>query len=589
MRYRNLGKWDNVSESYGLIFVAQLIDELLFEFTLDTYKPSAMNSSLLVKEAITTIKAIESGTIKRPNLNHILDELCESLDKDQVAKELLTVELKGIKAVLKNQKSTESSVTTTIELLYSQLRLGIYKKKNEELLMLEVCESQSPRSLRSLTRSYITTLLNFGFSAKHIQKVSQDFFFYSKNRIHGNEAISEYLENFSVEAKEYSVIYRAPKYLSEFTLAGDHLGITATDNLDDFSDVIKRYNFKLRNNEIYLLVPKNKSKDFYFAKSISDRKIEQFQTLIGLYHHKEAPAPIIECLVVDSDKKQVLKASKSINPMHKCQDSKPGVASRKLAEFMDGFSMQRDSFLKFNRSAELHALALSSESIENQMINLWIALESLIPNKDSRTETSQIEHIAASIIPFLNLGYINKITTRLSKDLFQWDSRLAKRMLKNIQGDGIAYRLSNFLIFDEFSDRRQELESSFKSYHLLKDRYEYVKYLFSSPENIIKSLDAHKIRVEWQIRRIYRARNMIVHDGVTPSYSEVLIENTHDYLDTVMTGLMVLASAKNTLDTIDQGFKMVEINYVSYYKSLNEKGLVFTQNNIYDLLFKHPI
>jgi hypothetical protein len=128
--------------------------------------------------------------------------------------------------------------------------------------------------------------------------VSQNFFFYSKNRIHGNEAISEYLENFSVEAKEYSVIYRAPKYLSEFTLAGDHLGITATDNLDDFSDVIKRYNFKLRNNEIYLLVPKNKSKDFYFAKSISDRKIEQFQTLIGLYHHKEAPAPIIECLVV---------------------------------------------------------------------------------------------------------------------------------------------------------------------------------------------------------------------------------------------------------------------------------------------------
>ena len=68
-----------------------------------------------------------------------------------------------------------------------------------------------------------------------------------------------------------------------------------------------------------------------------------------------------------------------------------------------------------------------------------------------------------------------------------------------------------------------------------------------------------------------------------------MIENTHDYLDTVMSGLMFLASAKNTLDTIDQGFKMVEINYASYYKSINEKGLAFTQDNIYDLLFKHPI
>jgi hypothetical protein len=589
MKYRNLKKWDDVDNSYGLVFVAQLIDELLFEYTLDTYKPSAMNASLLVIEAMSTIKAIESGTIRRPNLKHILDELCENLDKDDVAKELLTVELKGVKAVLKDPKSNDSSVSTTVELLKNQLRLDVYIKKNQELLILEVCENQSPPALRTLTRSYITSLLNFGFSAKYIQKVSQRFFFYSKNRISGNEAIRDYLELFSAEAKEYNVIYRAPKYLSAFKLAGDHLGIKVTDSLEEFKVPLNRYNFGLRNNETYLLVPKTESKDLYFAKSISDRKIEQFQTLIGLYHHKEAPAPIIECLVIDSDQQQILKAMKSINPMHKCQDSKPGVASRKLAEFMEGFSMQPDSFNKFNRCAELHALALSSESIENQMINLWIALESLIPNKDSNNDISQIEHIAGSIIPFLNLGYINKIVTRLSKDLFQWDMRLTKKMLRNIHGDGIAYRLSNFLILEEFSDRRIELESSFKNFHLLEVRYNYVKYLLSEPANIINSLETHKTRVEWQIRRIYRVRNMIVHDGATPSYSEVLIENIHDYLDTVMSGIMVLASSQNTLDTIDQGFKMVEINYDSYYKSLNKKGLEFNQDNIYALLFSNPI
>ena len=230
MKFRNLRKWDNVDESYGLVFLAQLVDELLFEFTLDTYKPSAMNTSLLVREALETIKAIESGTIKRPNLRHILDELCENLDKDDVAKKLLSVELKGVKAVLKDPKSTESSVVTTIELLNNQLQLDIYKSKNEELLIQEVCDSQSPASLRSLTRSYITTLLNSDFSAKHIQKQSQKFFFYSTNRIAGNNAISDYLELFSVEAEEYSVIYRAPKYLSEFKLAARQLGITITDS-----------------------------------------------------------------------------------------------------------------------------------------------------------------------------------------------------------------------------------------------------------------------------------------------------------------------------------------------------------------------
>lgn len=129
MRYRSLRKWDDIENSKGLIFVAQLIDELLFDFTLDTYKPSAMNTSLLVIEAINTIQAIETGSIKRPNLKHILDELCESLERDKVAHALLSVDFSGIKSILKNPKSTISSVTTTVDLLNRQIPLKRYKEK----------------------------------------------------------------------------------------------------------------------------------------------------------------------------------------------------------------------------------------------------------------------------------------------------------------------------------------------------------------------------------------------------------------------------------------------------------------------------
>ena len=41
----------------------------------------------------------------------------------------------------------------------------------------------------------------------------------------------------------------------------------------------------------------------------------------------------------------------------------------------------------------------------------------------------------------------------------------------------------------------------------------------------------HAKRVEWQIKRIYRNRNMIVHNGEKTPYLSLLVENLHSYVD----------------------------------------------------------
>ncbi|WP_219013314.1 HEPN domain-containing protein [Shewanella algae] len=587
MKFRSLRKWDDIENSKGLILFAQMVDELLFEFTLNTYKPSAMNTSLLIREAIQTHKAVEAGTIQKPNLGHILNELCENLDKDIVAQSLLFVDVKGIKATLKDPKSSGSSILTCIKLLENQIPLNRYKNKNEELLIECICGDQNPSKIRGFTRSYITTLLNSGYSEKYIQKLSRSYFHYSDDRISGNSAIKDYLELFNKEVQEYFVIYRAPGYFKHFIKGAAKIGITVTDEVADFGNAIDRFNFKLKQNEIYMLA-KCKAKEPHAAKKYADIKIDQLQTLIGLYHHKEAPKPILDGLVVFPDKENGKKISSHFNPMHKCRDLEAGVAARRLEMFMDGFSMERESFYRFNRSAELHALALGSDSVENQLINLWIALESLIPNKDD-DKISQIEHISKSIMPFLNLNYIQKIATRLSKDLLLWNKGKTKEILRQVDGNGVMEKTCHLLALDKYEQLRGELANSFGDFHLLHERYKYLEFLFSSPANFVTALDAHTQRVDWQIRRIYRARNMIVHDGVTPSYVEILIENTHDYLDSIFSSLMTLASQEYVLNSIDQGFKMVEISFSSYLKSLNKKGISFTEGNIDQLLFKHRV
>jgi hypothetical protein len=578
MKFRSLHKWDDAQGSKELILFAQLVDELLFEFTLDTYKPSAMNTSLLVREAIQTYIGIESGTIKGPNFKHVIDELCENLDKDLVAKSLILVDLGGIKSTLKDPKKPDKSKLTCLKLIAHQIPLNIYKLKNEELLIKAICETKDSSSIRSLTRSYMTTLLNSGYSEKNIQGLAREYFHYSASRISGNSDISSFLDNFKNEPEEFQVVYKGPSFLNGFKSSAEKLGITITEDKGELSQVINECSFNLGLNQIYLIT-KSKAKEYQKAKKYSDSSIDQLQTLIGLYHHKESPKKITEGLVIYPDLSRGRLVTSHFNPMHKCKDLKIGTASKKLNRFMDGFSMERESFFRFNRSADLHALALASDSVENQLINLWTALESLLPTKDN-DKLSQIEHISDSIMPFLNIGYIQKIVTRLSKDLLLWNSGISKSIFKEVECNGIPEKTINLLALDKYEDLRNDLKGRFNDFHLLSERFSYLERLMSSPSHVVSSLDSHKQRVDWQIRRIYRARNMIVHDGKTPSYTEILIENTHDYLDTIFSALMSLGSKDHVLNSIAQGFKMAELGYSSYYKKLNEKGLKFDEGNI---------
>src|SRR5690606_25939390 len=121
---------------------------------------------------------------------------------------------------------------------------------------------------------------------------------------------------------------------------------------------------------------------------------------------------------------------------------------------------------------------------------------------------------------------------------------------------------------------------NFRDFHLLSDRFQHFCNLFSSPKNLRELLERHNQRLAWQIRRIYRARNLIVHSGKTPSYTEILIENTHHYLDIVMGVLMNLAVQPKHISSIEQGFVHVNLNYSAMMKWLENKNSKFDETTI---------
>jgi hypothetical protein len=75
------------------------------------------------------------------------------------------------------------------------------------------------------------------------------------------------------------------------------------------------------------------------------------------------------------------------------------------------------------------------------------------------------------------------------------------------------------------------LDSLVSDSPLLRFRIERVRSVkLSGPAALRQSLEAYCRRVEWQLRRIYRARNHVIHRGQCPAGSRQLIQHLHSYL-----------------------------------------------------------
>ncbi|AIO40460.1 hypothetical protein DM40_1003 [Burkholderia cenocepacia] len=581
MRFRSLKKWDDPAACATLVYFAQLLDEMLFDFSLDTYKASVMHTGLLCREALQTIKEVDAGNIKAPNVGHVVSELVANFEKDPVALSLSPLPLNAFLPILKNPKTQHRELSTALELLALQTTPDRYRKKAEELLVSEVTKGGSISEIRRLTRIYITSLISSGFSPTYLQQTTKDYFYYGDDRIKSVDAIGGYFDKFPDKRSEFVVIFRLHDVFEHMAEAFSSFGVEITRKPPSGFDLTKYKSFTANGDDkLYGVVSKVEALDPYSARLSAEHRLKLCSTLISIFHHKEIPSWMSECVIRETSSGASKVIRTPMNSMLKCSDMTQSVASNRLKLLMSEFSLEQNSFMKFIRSAQLHSMALRSDFEENQILNLWIALESLVPSETKGEDVSNIEHIVDSLIPFLNIGYFEKLLTNLGKDLLRWNHTATRKALKLVPGQKISDKLVKLLVLSQFDAERAALENEFRDFHLLSDRFSYFRTVLSNPGKVMGALDAHRLRLEWQIRRIYRARNIIVHSGHTPSYTRSLIEHAHDYLDTVLAHLVALASRPKKVNSVAQGFKHVKMRYEMYCKGLSQKGLVFDSTNI---------
>jgi hypothetical protein len=543
LKAHNLRKWSLSPKIEGLLFFAQLVDELLFDYTIDTYKIPALNTKLLAHELYSALKEHEDNALRYGAIEPIANELQNRLKKDPVVKEILKDYFEEFIKSLGVSQNNLSDLKTSVLFLINKIS-DKYLKLVEHLLKKEIVDKpESKERITTLTRIYLVELFALGYSSAHIFFESERFFFSGNfpQKIDNVDLIDTYFKIFSGNKKIYNVILKGNKYYSLIKDYAKKLDIEITTKKPFLtfykkSENVKEYLSEDSNYPLYLIIKNIESVDTTKARELAYDKLNLIDSLAKYNVHRTNFAHIDAALAYSDDEKDFSIVKAPTPPTLK----RPDRSSEKLSELIDetvtaivSKKLDPESLMRLFRALKQHYTGLISTTKESQLLGLWSALEVIFPPKFQGDD--RIKQISDSIVPFICSGYAAKLSADLYNSIKNAEDANAIDLLKKVpEGDNNIEKCLALLSIRSNERIRDEIRNNLTWNPNLRNRIFYLSKKLSTGGEFHKTLKAHIERVSWQIRRIYRTRNMIIHTGKTVPYLNVLLENLHSYLDRVL-------------------------------------------------------
>jgi hypothetical protein len=273
-----------------------------------------------------------------------------------------------------------------------------------------------------------------------------------------------------------------------------------------------------------------KSLDYYSAQIKAERKLQAlFATSILYKPTKKAVIKHNKTLIINEES----SSKKYINPdssLKYIRDARN--AENNIAQFWELTErMSSEDVNQLFASLQYHKLALLSPTDEAKLVNLWIAVESLVQQGGKNIINRITEYIPSSV----TIGYIYLMMKAIPIDIRNLWKQLDTKTIRSKISKSSEYILHPFDLLTILVDKQhgeliKEFLNLIKDNPLLLYRIGYLsKDTFSKPKFLMERLKKHKKNIEWQIRRIYRARNYVMHKGIYPLKTRQLIQHLHSY------------------------------------------------------------
>jgi len=245
--------------------------------------------------------------------------------------------------------------------------------------------------------------------------------------------------------------------------------------------------------------------------------------------------------------------------------------------------LNNESTLRLSRALTRHHSALSSETPENQLLQFWSAVEVLFPpTSDSADRVAQISD---SVTPFVCSEYAAKLAADLFLSIKSCGLPEGLQLLSEVpEGNNPIEKCLALISIETNQPVREKFFQMLEWHPILRNRIYSLNVKFLSSDAVLNSLNVHIQLVSWQIRRIYRARNLIIHSGRTLPYVNVLVENVHSYVDRVLDVLNERTFHSPHRTAIDEISLEVKLETEAHLRNLKELGKTKCSSDNYKLI-----
>jgi hypothetical protein len=274
-------------------------------------------------------------------------------------------------------------------------------------------------------------------------------------------------------------------------------------------------------------LPAGKSLVVFRRKTMGLRAIDAAEKLraeirsnlnvLSLYRQSSDPVILSEMWIVEKDEIVRIQAYlPSLQNLHPRRDAS------KLSANVATSLEQRLSAGAFHESEvrsalDLNNLALSMHDHRLRLINIWSALECLASLVDGK---SIIDRVVKLVVPILTWRKIDKVVRYLSISIHYW-------LKKNpgIDRSSLPFKVGykdavhpeqilKLLCEPKDSVGIRGLLALVGKHPLLLYRVHRAWEIFHDPVQLQRDLERSSQRLTWHLWRIYRARNLLVHQGV---------------------------------------------------------------------------
>jgi hypothetical protein len=563
-------------EIQGLHFFAQCLDELLSDDSDDSYKAPALNLVTRLMELNILANDVQLSEISADSIRPFLEELEWGLNIDPViSEEEKDLALTGLKRLLTGSPSPKRIAPYADWVLDS---LANYFVRLKEQIQKNILDGNKKEMLRALAISLSAYIEVEGFSRRfayqHVQRKLIKVLNTNKT-IDIQKVINKFLNRFDRDSAEATVYYKGSKDFITFSPYTPDWQIEILEEVPehDSKDTAHIDFFTKDENTVFVAINSVTARDPYAARDKAESQLNSFASAIRYHCHESLLQFSENCVVKTSiDGRSIFSIiGVKPNPMLCGEkiDVNPQVISR-LTHLIAGHHLTESSTRKYKNALTYHRGALRAPLFQNQLVALWSALEGLLPNPES--SEVRIKYFVEIVTSVLVLSYPQNLFKVLAQQLQENCDAATIKIVDGLEGGNWTNKVMAMVCCEEYDDQRRNVASKLDANPLLRYRMKELYDSFSSAGKINRTLQRHKNKVAWHLSRIYWNRNLIVHSAESMPYLMTIVENLHDYLDTVMNGISYYASksaSETSIESVvqailtDAEFRMTSLSNIS--------------------------